>query len=66
MNEKIYVSGHQGMVGSAIVRQMRDKGVKNLLLRTRDELNLCDNTAVDKFFKSQKLDVSNFYFSITM
>ena len=56
MNEKIYVSGHQGMVGSAIVRQMRDKGVKNLLLRTRDELNLCDNTAVDKFFKSQKPD----------
>ena len=56
MNEKIYVSGQQGMVGSAIVRQMRDKGVKNLLLRTRDELNLCDNTAVDKFFKSQKPD----------
>lgn len=56
MSDKIYVSGHRGMVGSAIVRQMRDRGFDNLILRTRDELNLCDNSAVDEFFLNEKPD----------
>ena len=56
MKDKIYVSGHRGMVGSAIVRQMRDKGFDNLIMRTRDELNLCDNSAVDEFFRNEKPD----------
>jgi GDP-L-fucose synthase len=56
MSDKIYVSGHRGMVGSAIVRQMRDRGFNNLILRTRDELNLCDNSAVDEFFRNEKPD----------
>jgi GDP-L-fucose synthase len=56
MSDKIYVSGHRGMVGSAIVRQMRDRGFNNLILRTRDELNLCDNSAVDEFFRNENPD----------
>jgi GDP-L-fucose synthase len=56
MSDKIYVSGHRGMVGSAIVRQMRERGFDNLILRTRDELNLCDNSAVDEFFLNEKPD----------
>ena len=54
MSDKIYVSGHRGMVGSAIVREMRDRGLDNLILRTRDELDLCDNSAVDDFFRKEK------------
>jgi len=54
MSDKIYVSGHRGMVGSAIVREMRDRGLDNLILRTRDELDLCDNSAVDDFFCKEK------------
>ncbi len=54
MSDKIYVSGHRGMVGSAIVREMRDRGCDNLILRTRDELDLCDNSAVDDFFRKEK------------
>ena len=53
MSDKIYVSGHRGMVGSAIVREMRVRGCNNLILRTRDELDLCDNTAVDEFFREE-------------
>ncbi len=54
MSDKIYVSGHRGMVGSAIVKEMRDRGLDNLILRTRDELDLCDNSAVDDFFRREK------------
>ena len=54
MSDKIYVSGHRGMVGSAIVKEMRDRGLDNLILRTRDELDLCDNSAVDDFFRKEK------------
>ena len=54
MSDKIYVSGHRGMVGSAIVREMRDRGLDNLILRTHDELDLCDNPAVDDFFCKEK------------
>ena len=54
MKDNIYVSGHRGMVGSAIVREMHDRGCDNLILRTRDELDLCDNSAVDDFFRVEK------------
>ncbi len=54
MSDKIYVSGHRGMVGSAIVKEMRDRGLDNLILRTRDELDLCDNSAVDDFLRREK------------
>ena len=51
---KIYVAGHRGLVGSALVRNLRDKGFKNLVLRTHDELELHDQAAVQAFFAEEK------------
>ena len=49
----IFVSGHRGMVGSAIVRRLQARGYRNLLLRTRDELDLLDQTAVHAFLRAR-------------
>ncbi|MCO5287717.1 MAG: GDP-L-fucose synthase [Chitinophagaceae bacterium] len=54
--DKIYVAGHRGMVGSAIVRKLQKEGYKNLLLRTSKELDLRDQKAVASFFESEKPD----------
>lgn len=54
--DKIYVSGHRGMVGSAIVRKLQAEGFENLLLRTSAELDLRSQEAVDTFFKEHKPD----------
>lgn len=54
--DKIYVAGHRGMVGSAIVRKLQAEGFKNLLLRTSAELDLRSQEAVDTFFKEHKPD----------
>lgn len=51
---KIYVAGHKGLVGSAIVRNLKKKGYKNLILKTRKELDLLDGVKVAKFFKKEK------------
>jgi GDP-L-fucose synthase len=51
---KIYVAGHLGLVGSAIVRRLRDAGYANLLLRSIDELDLCDQPAVKRFFEEER------------
>ena len=40
LKQKIYIAGHKGMVGSAIVRELERKGYSNLVYRTRDELDL--------------------------
>jgi GDP-L-fucose synthase len=53
-NTKIYVAGHRGMVGSAIVRQLRAKGFDNIVTRTHAELDLCNQQAVANFFKDEK------------
>lgn len=53
-SSKIYVAGHRGLVGSAIVRHLTKKGYKNLVLRTRTELNLLDQKAVADFFATEK------------
>ena len=53
-NSKIYVAGHKGLVGSAIVRLLRKRGYKNLALRTRAELYLMDNKKVSLFFAKEK------------
>lgn len=53
-NAKIYVAGHRGLVGSAIVRNLKQKGYDNILLKTRFELNLLDSLAVEDFFKKEK------------
>jgi len=54
-NKKIYIAGHRGLVGSAIVRRLQKEGYENLLLRTRAELDLTDKKAVDDFFANEKL-----------
>ena len=53
---KIYVAGHQGMVGSAIFRKLKSLGYNNILTRTHDELDLTNQTQVHKFFESEKPD----------
>jgi GDP-L-fucose synthase len=54
---RIYVAGHRGMVGSAIVRALQARGHENLILRTRAELDLCDAEAVKLFFAEEKPEV---------
>jgi GDP-L-fucose synthase len=51
---KIFVAGHRGMVGSAIVGRLRSEGFANLALRTREELDLCNQSAVDAFFREEQ------------
>lgn len=51
---KIYVAGHNGMVGSALVRGLRRLGFNNLILRSRNELDLLDSKATGKFFQTEK------------
>jgi GDP-L-fucose synthase len=51
---KIYVAGHRGMVGSAIVRKLKAEGYHNLVLRTSSELDLRSQEAVVKFFAAEK------------
>lgn len=53
---KIYVAGHRGMVGSAIVRALEKEGYHNFVLRTHSELNLCRQDEVEKFFAEEKPD----------
>jgi len=53
-NAKIYVAGHRGLVGSALVKNLQSKGYTNLLLRTHAELDLTNQTAVDAFFAEEK------------
>jgi GDP-L-fucose synthase len=52
-SEKIYVAGHRGLAGSAIVRRLRAAGFQNLALRTHAELELTDATAVRRFFEAE-------------
>jgi GDP-L-fucose synthase len=56
LNTKIYVAGHRGMVGSAIVRNLEAKGFTNIVGRTHAELDLTNQTAVKAFFESEKPD----------
>lgn len=53
---KIYVAGHRGLVGSALVRNLQSKGYGNLLLRTHAELDLTDAEATARFFRAEKPD----------
>lgn len=53
---KIYVAGHRGMVGSAIVRALEQQGQTNIITRTRAELDLTNQSAVRTFFKTEKPD----------
>ena len=53
---KIYVAGHRGMVGSAIIRQLEKQGYHNIITRTHKELNLCRQAEVEQFFAEEKPD----------
>ena len=53
---KIYIAGHRGMVGSAIVRELQRQGYTNLITRTHAELDLCRQEAVEAFFAAEKPD----------
>jgi GDP-L-fucose synthase len=53
-NARIFVSGHRGLVGSAICRRLAEEGAKNLILRTKTELDLRNQAAVDRFFSTEK------------
>ena len=55
-NPKIYIAGHRGMVGSAIVRELERKGHTNLVYRTHQELDLTNQLAVQNFFHQEKPD----------
>lgn len=54
---KIYVAGHRGLVGSAIVRNLKSKGYNNIIGRTHRELDLTEQQAVRKFFEAERPDV---------
>ena len=53
---KIFVAGHKGLVGSAVVRALQKQGYANLIVRTRQELELLDNNLVRNFFETEKPD----------
>lgn len=53
---RVFVAGHGGLVGSAIVRKLRQGGFKHVLTRSREELDLLDQNAVHQFFKKEKID----------
>lgn len=53
-NAKIYVAGHRGMVGSAIVRELQRQGYTNIITRTHSELDLTNQAAVDSFFAEER------------
>ncbi|HLO56934.1 MAG TPA: GDP-L-fucose synthase [Saprospiraceae bacterium] len=55
-HHKIYIAGHNGMVGSAIVRKLKAEGFENLVLRSSKELDLRDQSAVNAFFEAEKPD----------
>jgi GDP-L-fucose synthase len=55
-DSRIYIAGHRGLVGSAIVRSLEHQGYTNLLTRTREELDLLDTEAVNNFFAEKRPD----------
>ena len=54
LNSKIFVAGHRGMVGSAIVRELKRQGYINIITRTHDELDLTRQEAVERFFEEER------------
>lgn len=54
-SSKIYVAGHTGLLGSAILKLLKQNGYENIIIRTHKELDLTDKVAVDKFFSETKI-----------
>lgn len=57
LNDNIYVAGHRGLLGSAIVRQLNEKGYKNIITKASKDLDLRNSSDVEQFFKSNKIDI---------
>ncbi len=57
IDSKIYLAGHKGMVGSAILRTFEESGYNNLVLRTIDELDLVRQSEVEKFFREERPEI---------
>ncbi|SVE38832.1 uncharacterized protein METZ01_LOCUS491686, partial [marine metagenome] len=56
LKDKVFISGHNGLVGSSITRELRERGFENLLTRSHKELDLTNQALVLKFFKTEKPD----------
>lgn len=56
LDSKIFVAGHKGLVGSAILKQLKQKGYKNIITRSKDLLNLKDDAKVLEFFKKENIE----------
>ncbi len=56
-SDKIYVAGHRGLVGSAIVRNLKEKGYENIIGKTHDELDLTNQNDVRNFFENERPDI---------
>ena len=54
LSDKIYVAGHNGLVGSAVVRLLQKKGYSNIITRSSEELDLRDQKGVNDFFEAQQ------------
>ena len=54
LSAKIFVAGHRGMVGSAIVRELQSQGYTNILMRTHEQLDLTNQAAVQTFFAIER------------
>jgi GDP-L-fucose synthase len=57
INSKIYIAGHNGMVGKAILNQLNNKGYKNIVYKSSNDLNLIDQNEVNNFFKQEKPNI---------
>ncbi|PIW69713.1 MAG: GDP-fucose synthetase [Ignavibacteriales bacterium CG12_big_fil_rev_8_21_14_0_65_30_8] len=57
LNKKIYLAGHSGMVGSAIFKQLKNKGYNNLLTKSLSELDLTRQESVEKYFENEKPEI---------
>ncbi len=55
-SDRIFVAGHRGLVGSAIVRNLKNNGYNNIIIKTRDELDLTNQSSVMDFFQKNKID----------
>lgn len=56
-NKRIYIAGHKGMVGSAIIRRLKESGCENLVLKSHAELDLTEQKAVREFFEAESIDI---------
>lgn len=56
-HSKIFITGHKGLVGSSIYSLLKKRGYKNLIIASRNEVNLLDKKKVEKFFKKKKIEI---------